>query len=648
MMVDRARRLGRTASWLLLIVLALTAPARAGITFGDIDITPPPARSQETRMHGYYEYVFLLTNQSTDKSHTVSLRLPGDRYIIRGDYLREVRRTVQLGPGETARVTLLQPDYPPVGGSGVAVFIDDRRQDRELSLTPNETRRGYFGYPGSSAFASYTGGPFALLILANPTIVFPKNTPALSGGMPPGMASGMAGLPGGAGPAPARPLRPPPGRPAVPPVAPPPGLPAGTEIIPAEPVEMWSTDWLAYSHYDGIVLTGDDLKAMPPAVLTTLWQYTETGGSLTVLGSAKLPESWVPLGARPGGFTAYAAGFGECLVHPDARLTRWDADRIHTLADTWARTAGAWPQQNRSTYAANAKFPIVEDLGIPIKGLFILMLLFTLAIGPVNFILLSRLKRRIWLLWTTPALSLVTCLAVLGYMLISEGWQGHLRTETLTVLDEASHRATTVGWTGVYSPLTPGDGLHFSYQTEVESQRLHDSRRTGVRSCTIDWSRDQHFASGWVEARVPAHFKVRKSELRRERVIIHREDGRLSMVNCLRAPIRRFWYADENGAVYTANEVPPGPGTVLTALDDKLPPQPADTMMMRQVFLHLNENWSQEMQNILQMPLRRLRPRSYLAELDDTPFFEVALPDARTRKCHSLVLGLCKKDDKAQ
>src|SRR5205823_12860439 len=92
------------------------------------------------------------------------------------------------------------------------------------------------------------------------------------------------------------------------------------------------------------------------------------------------------------------------------------------------------------------------------------------VIGPVNISLLSRWKRRIWLLWTVPLLSGFTVLAVFGYMLLSEGWSRHLRIETITVLDESTLRAATVGWTAFYSPVTPGDGLHFSYDTEVTLQ----------------------------------------------------------------------------------------------------------------------------------------------------------------------------------
>ena len=634
----------RRATTCLLLALALASPARAGVmSFGDIDITSPPmSRQQESRTHGYYEYVFLVTNQSADRPHVVSLRIPNVGYTLRGDYLRELRRTVRVGPGETVRLPLLQPDYPPVAGRDVAVYIDDRRQENDLPLTPNEARHDSSRYiAGFPSYGGYATSVFGLLVLANPAIVFPKDTSPIAGG----------GMPIGRGPVPPAvrgsrfpPPPPPPGGVPVPPVAPRPSLPPNTQIIAAEPVESWSTDWLAYSRYDGIVVTGDDLKAMSAAVRTALWQYVETGGSLAVLGSAELPESWRRLRTRPGGFAAYEAGFGECLVHPGDRIEKWDGERLKALADSWVRTAGTW-QNQRNTQTAHEKFPVVDDLGIPVKGLFILMLLFTLAIGPVNLLVLTLKKRRIWLLWTTPIISLLTCLAVFGYMLISEGWQGHLRTETVTLLDEGSHRATTIGWTGVYSPLTPSDGLHFHYETEVVSQRVNDWRRGGARSCTLDWSVDQHLASGWVEARVPALFRVRKSELRRERVLIQREpDRRLSMVNGLGAEIRRFWYADNDKLVYTATDVAPGARVTLEAANADIPEQPGEELRLT----YLSDNWLMKMQEILQTPLRRLRPRSYLAELDDSPFLEDALPGAGTRKCHAFVLGLMKTGDQAE
>ena len=78
------------------------------------------------------------------------------------------------------------------------------------------------------------------------------------------------------------------------------------------------------------------------------------------------------------------------------------------------------------------------------------MIVFVIVIGPVNLSLLSRWKRRLWLLWTVPAIAGITVAAVFGYMLVAEGWSRHIRTDIITVKDETTGRATTIGWTAFY------------------------------------------------------------------------------------------------------------------------------------------------------------------------------------------------------
>jgi hypothetical protein len=175
----------------------------------------------------------------------------------------------------------------------------------------------------------------------------------------------------------------------------------------------------------------------------------------------------------------------------------------------------------------------------------------------VNLIALSRKKRRIWMLWTTPVISLITCLAVFGYATFAEGWTRHARIEGLTLLDERTHRATTIGWTAFYSSLTPGDGLHFDYETELTPQIAATPLKGTPR--TVDWTHDQHLASGWMTARVPAHFMLRKSEVRRDRITVRRGvSDSLSVVNGLGADISQFWLANRDGAIYSGTDIPAG------------------------------------------------------------------------------------------
>jgi hypothetical protein len=681
----------------VLLGLLLAPPVQAiTMTFGDIEITPGPA-PKGTSAHGYFEYVFHIVNTSADRPHIVSLSIPYENYVIRGDSLRELRRTVQVGAKETVHLFLLQPDQPPISGRDVAVVIDGRLQDRELPLKPSESLRRYHRGRG---IVTYSGTPIEPLILMGGGVKpFPTTAPVPGGprggpGMPggPGGGPGMPGGPGGG-----------PGMPGGPPMSPPhmppgvriwpamlhPGGPDGAMILRMPPEEMlgislltpleriprmvlawqmgeleqppgkpglpphgfqfvnadtWSDNWLAYSRYDGILVTAAELNALPAATQTALWQYVETGGALLVLGRTDLRGLSAVTYSRQdeAGWLEVRAGFGICRVSPDANYDAWDADHFAQLMNDW-RNTGSWPWGNRDTSSANQDFPIIDDLGIPVRGLFVLMFLFVLGIGPLNIFVLSRLKRRIWLLWTTPVLSLCTCLAVFGYMLISEGWSGRLRSETLTLLDETAHRATTIGWTGVYSPLTPGDGLHFAFETEVIPVRFFEGENGGARSCTIDLGQDQHFASGWVEARIPAHFKVRKSELRRERVTLHRDrDGRWSMVNGLGAAINHFWYADAKGQIHVAEDVAPGARAPLTLTEKECQVKPH----AMQSFLFGPNKWELNVQTVLRNPQNYLHPGLYLAEADDSPFLEDALRNARTRKLHTLVVGFGKHAEK--
>ena len=341
------------------------------------------------------------------------------------------------------------------------------------------------------------------------------------------------------------------------------------------PVSAWSTSWLGFSRYDGVVVTGNDIRQMPPAVQSALRRYVECGGALLVLGGRELPDSWELRESEKSepltdsvGLVSYNIGFGQCIVSTETGTGHLKTEQWREVVGSWVKTAAPW-KIGRPIEEANRIFPVgTKDLGIPVRGLFLLMLLFAVAIGPVNLIVLSRKKRRLWMLWTIPVISLLTCVAVFAYATFAEGWNRHGRTEGLTILDERIHRATTIGWTAFYASLTPGDGLHFGYETELTPQG-HNVERFGMPNTgtvrTIDWTKDQHLQSGWMTARVPAHFMLRKSEVRRERVTVRTEaNGQLKIVNGLGVNIRQFWLADRNGTIHTALNIRAGAEAELT------------------------------------------------------------------------------------
>ncbi|HEY8459131.1 MAG TPA: hypothetical protein VIM99_02055, partial [Blastocatellia bacterium] len=315
------------------------------------------------------------------------------------------------------------------------------------------------------------------------------------------------------------------------------------------------------------------------------------------------------------------------------------------LPAQWESIKYSWTRarQPGKTYSEitdiNDDFPVIESekIGIPVRGLFVLMLAFVIAIGPINLIWLSRKRRKIWLLWTAPAIALITCLAVTVFALFGEGVSAISRAETFTILDESSHRASTIGWTAFYAPITPGDGLHFSYDTELTPVRptawLYDN---GERNKTIDLSSDQHLDSEWIMARVPVYFKFRKSETRRERLTIRREgSGGISVVNGLGADVRRLWLADRDGKVYSASGIGAGAEAKLSPADLKLAGNAAGA---RELFAGID--WLAKMREVDANPQNYLSPGSYLAELDASPFVEEGLNSVKTRKGRALIYGI--------
>src|SRR5262249_36640730 len=267
------------------------------------------------------------------------------------------------------------------------------------------------------------------------------------------------------------------------------------------PVSEWSGNWLGYSGFDAVALTAGELREAPEEARSALWRYAECGGSLLIIGEWEIPKHWqsrrvnaveaqeevdaskkFSLALSPKTQT-YNVGFG--------RVTMVDAASAKSLLPAqWRAIKFGWqgsrPAQKNYNDIANINkgFPVIERIGIPVRGLFVLMLAFVVVIGPVNLLWLARRRKKIWMLWTVPAIALVTCLAITGFALLGEGVSATSRVEAFTILDESSRRAFSIGWTAFYAPLTPGDGLRFSYVTELTP--VTPDRRVAVRDRTSD------------------------------------------------------------------------------------------------------------------------------------------------------------------
>jgi hypothetical protein len=246
-----------------------------------------------------------------------------------------------------------------------------------------------------------------------------------------------------------------------------------------------------------------------------------------------------------------------------------------------------------------------------------------------------------WLWWNVPAMSLATCLTVFAYSLFSEGISGRGRTAVITLLDENTHRATSLGYASYYCPLTPSDGLHFSYDTEVVQLHPMESggqQFSGHRPKTMDWTHDQHLDSGWVVSRVPACFAIRKNETRRERLTVRKAaDGTTRVVNGLGVAIESLYYVDEQGVVGIASEVPAGEERTLEEHKPAVKTPPDEPQSLRVVF---DQPWNASLQELRTSPEKFVKPGCYVAVVKKSPFLDDPLVAAPQEGSFGVIYGI--------
>jgi len=575
--------------------------------------------SQRGVSHGYIEYRVQLNNRGK-KPATVHLTYPGAARSY-GDYGVVSRRTVQLAPGQQARVSLFQPATSG-GSTMLSVRVDGVARDGDLPVSQ------LYSYHYESS-----GAPAAILVsravpqeFRDREYIKPKKKPEE---------------------ATPKPAEPPEAYPSPAPVLPPGATPEEPTdpfaFLRSEvPVNLWSDNWLGYSCFDAVILDGDEAEQLPPPVQLALRRYCECGGTLYVRGQ-KAPDVFIT-GGRSDGKNGWLVGFGRVVAGFPDGSDGWKALYENLRSDS--------PPVYRPTdRPARPTDLLVGESTVPVRGLFVLVLLFGIGIGPVNIWLLSHYKRRIWLWWNVPLISLATCLAVFGYALASEGWTARGKIVTFTLLDERAHRATTLGIVSYYCPLTPSGGALFSAESDVAllAREQPEWRRYGPYAedsggmKIIDWTAEQRLRSGWLPARNSTYFQYRKNEDRRERLSIERAaDGSLVVVNALGADIRRLYLADASGKLHEGRAIAAGAKAKLEPLPDGTKADGTIGMIAWYTagnLLGAIDAWNRG------TPAKELQPGSYFAFLDRSPFADRPLSGADCEDTAAIVYGISKGED---
>lgn len=396
------------------------------------------------------------------------------------------------------------------------------------------------------------------------------------------------------------------------------------------PCRQWSTNYLAYTCFNVVAVTMQEQSEMPAGVLRALRRYAESGGQLVVYrrqgegGDEKaVLHKILSQDAEAGADGRRLVGLGQIIVR-ESRI-----DPVSTIGET------ALLRDNENY--------LLRGSPVPARGLMTVVVVFALLLGPVNLIFLSKRRRRVWIWWTVPAISLVAVIVIFSYAMLSEGVTGRTRCMALTVLDENAGRASSVALLSYYCPLAPG-ALQFSYDSEVmplgfpDHDHSYSYGHSSTRSAaigTIDLSKCQEF-SGWLPARTARGFRIRKNEDRRERLPIHRTaDGKPAVVNGLGVDIISLTFTDTDGRSYAGHDIVAGKEQTLTPL--------AAAGVNRIALPHeLAAQWPHSLDLDLRYTVPP--PGRYLAVVERTPFIEQPLSRVREEDSRSLIYGISKQE----
>ncbi|HEX9986565.1 MAG TPA: hypothetical protein VGF69_25130 [Thermoanaerobaculia bacterium] len=555
---------------LLLLTLfstMLASPARAA-TFGDVTVTERPSLPAPT-YNAYYEYRFELANNGP-KQHVVTLTaLTIQPY---GSTRWQVSRSFVLAPRSRGVGTIPQLIRAGSTAQTLLVTVDGTPQRQAVPLNSPSV--------GDQSFTA---------VLVGDTVSTDRLNAELQA-----TSTANFGY-----------------------------VRAGTGAVD------WSTSWLQYSRFGGVLLTVRDWELLAPPVREALLRWSYAGGVLAFAGPAPaLPV--VPPDRGKSRINFAPNGLGGIVLLPEFDTT-FDFNDMRGLRSFWQRHIIS----SLETRSAVETLPLLPNQPLPATSMFSIMLVFAIVAGPVNLFVLARRNKRIWLFWTVPLLAIVASVIIVASLLINEGWVRVQRSRTLTLLDENRGEAATFGWTGVYSTAAP-ERIRFANTTQVQ---VPDETETSE----ANWSEGQDLVS-WVRSRVPTYFVVRKSEARRERLTIRTEGSNLTVVNGLGAPITRLLVATDDGTVYQTGKVPAGARAPLerTVLRTDTRAVAPDGFMQRP------ETWPGTIERFSQNPRSALHPGMYVAVLDGSPFLETVVERPTKLMAETVVVGVTKRSADAR
>jgi hypothetical protein len=199
----------------------------------------------------------------------------------------------------------------------------------------------------------------------------------------------------------------------------------------------------------------------------------------------------------------------------------------------------------------------------PVREFQVLITLFVLAIGPLNYWLLKRWRRLHLLILTVPLAAAAITLGLFAYAIASDGFGTKVRAHSLTTLDQRTGEAACWSRISYYSGLAPGGGLTMPADVALYpiipdwNEYSRNAHVYGERD--LRWEGDEaKLTRGWLRSRTPMQYLMLRSRKSPMRLDLTSVRDRMRVKNELGTQVDYVVVVDEKGNYWSGEKLAVG------------------------------------------------------------------------------------------
>lgn len=326
-------------------------------------------------------------------------------------------------------------------------------------------------------------------------------------------------------------------------------------------------DWRGYSGLVQIWMLERDWTAMSRPQREALLGWVAQGGAAFINVSSPSPSlPWLDT-ASPWNGAERRYGLGTIRALTDGQVKSEAATLIHHSSEIALERA-----VNTRMSGADALGTLLPALKMNGTLIFAFILIFGVAVGPVNLFWLAAGPRRPRLFWTTPLISCAGTAVLIAVMVLQDGFGGTGARISLAIVLPEQKQMTVVQEqftkTGILTSsafeLPAGEQAWISpvpETSEVKSRFGSMTSHVDKREYSVNGSQS---GGGWFKSRAIQSQLVSSQRLNRGSIELGGGDQPF-VISSLSGPLKNFYLQDDKGRVWKADSVPVGQRTALKA-----------------------------------------------------------------------------------